>query len=174
MARNFKVDRPTDSIVITPYEQHKINAGDHFYFMDTANLGASGTANYMIITPDTTKWGHMTIGISTIGDTMVTLDESVSGSSTGSTVTVFNRNRNSSTTPGVVITRMAVGATDGTLVWNTYIAEDGKIKGSPAGQNELVLKQNTKYLLLLKSATASNVLTTIFDWYEFTDESYTT
>ncbi len=84
-------------------------------------------------------------------------------------IKIFNRNRNSSTTAGVTISKMAVGMTSGTLIFNIFIAEDGLSKGSPIAQNEFVLKQNTKYLLLLRSATASNVITTVFDWYENTD-----
>jgi hypothetical protein len=91
--------------------------------------------------------------------------------------TIGNNNRNSTTTATTKIYKgFSGGNTDGNLVhqYKGGSASNQSKTGSDSGNNEeLILKQNTKYILKVISGTESNLTNMRLEWYEHTNKATT-
>ena len=168
------VDSATRSLQLIDYAHHEIHTGSHFFYTDSVLLASAGTQDYLITTPDTTKWAHMIIVPDGSAITQFQLYEATD--KTGTTAqTVQNRNRNSVTAAGVTVHKgVSGGSTDGTLIWQYKGgAATGVSSRSSANvtrnNSEIVLKQNTKYILRITSGTNDNLTNVMLDWYEHTN-----
>lgn len=106
--------------------------------------------------------------------------DALSAEGTGATVTItegnamtaYNRNRNSSAAPTVVIANTpTVGATGTTIIieehWDQRIS--GITKVGNRGLQEFILKRNEEYLIRITNETAlNNQVSVILNWYEHT------
>ena len=155
------------------YAHHEVHDGSAFYYHDVVQVSNGGTLEYLITTPNTTKWGHFGLEINyTEGSATTEIYEG--GDRNGTTLqTVFNRDRNSSNVAGVTVHKAQTGGTtDGTRIfWKRGGA--GKASGGEAGTSqERILKQNTKYLVrITNNAGATNWTTVVFRWYEHTNKT---
>ena len=52
-------DIGTGAIVLIDYTHHEIHEGNHFMYTDSVELDSTETQDYLITTPNTTKWPHM-------------------------------------------------------------------------------------------------------------------
>lgn len=169
--REMRVDNATNSIQTIDYAHHEIHAGSHFIYTDSVELGEA-SQDYLITTPDTTKWAHM----------MFVLDASAIGQfrlyegadRDGTTLqTVGNNDRNSSVAAGVTIHKgTSGGTTDGTLI-NQYKggSATNQSKGESGSRNdeEIILKQNTRYILRITAFAAETLCNVKLEWYEHTN-----
>src|SRR5690606_31486877 len=124
-------------------------------------------------TPDTTKWAHMTFYLDGSAITQFQFYEGTD--KTGAVAqTIGNNNRNSSATNTTLIyIGTAGGPKDGTLAYQYKggTATQQSRAGSDAGNNEeIILKQNTKYILRITSGTNANLTNIRLEWYEHTDK----
>ena len=168
----LRLDKATNSIQTIDYAHHEIHAGSGFYYTDSVELNSAGTQDYMITTPDTTKWAHMIFMVTGSAITQVQIYEA--GNRTGTAAqTIVNANRNSATTSVLTLHKgTSGGSTDGTLIWQ-------RKSGSSSAQSrtgleaihdaEIILKQNTKYILRITSGTNANLTNLMLEWYEHTD-----
>ena len=168
------VDDATAAVNMVDFAHHEIHEGCSFFYCDPITLASAATQVYLITTPDTTKWAHMIYSIAYSAITQVDIYEA--SDKTGTTLqTVFNRNRNSATAATTTIHKaVSGGSTDGTLICSvkggTATGGSGNRSGGEVrAVNELLLKQNTKYLIRITSSTASNLITFKANWYEHTD-----
>ena len=85
----------------------------------------------------------------------------------GTTATdVFNRNRNSATTPQITIVD-GVTSADGTKLPYTAIAGAAeKTADGVRANDEVILKSNTTYVVRYEEITATTRLVIHFEWYE--------
>ena len=88
----------------------------------------------------------------------------------GSAVTPINRNRQSSTVTTMQSFSKGVTSTPtGTIIYETGVGTSGiaaaKAGGGSASEHELILKQNTDYVMVLTPDAATTVVISIF-WYE--------
>ena len=162
-------DGATLAATTVDYAHHEIHEGDSFMYQDVVTLASSGSQAYMITTGSTTKWAHFGRDMECIGPMTVELYEG--GDRSGSVVqTTWNRDRNSSTSPVVVIHKgVTGGSTDGTRIrwWQGGVASVKTQFGGKLGEGgEVILKQSTKYIYKLTSGMADNITNIIFDWYE--------
>jgi len=171
------VDRSTQTQQVIAYEHHEIHSGSHFYYTeyDTV-LDATDTMDILIVTPDTTKWGHLIFNVSAPLDTTVELFES-STHTNGSQKTTFNSNRNSSNTATLALYASNDDGADGTTIFGDSFGLStgsgiGRVTagGSSRGEREIELKQNTKYLFRVTSNTDGNKASIYFSWYEHRDK----
>lgn len=168
-----QVDPSTNSLKTIDYSHAELHAGDHYVCSDPNELDSAATQVFLLTTPNTTKWIHM----STIFDgTAITQIDIYEGADrTGTTaLTCLNRNRNSIKTAGLTIHRgVSGGTTDGTLLPLSYksgsATNQARSAATNRSENELILKQNTKYLIRITSGSADNLTNVIFDWYEHTN-----
>jgi hypothetical protein len=82
--------------------------------------------------------------------------------------TAYNRNRNSANTPTTTIHKdVEGGSTDGTRIFWKRIGSGNKVGAESGSPHELILKQNTKYLITITNLTAlENNVNVELSWYE--------
>lgn len=170
--RAFRLDTSTNSIQTVDYEHHEIHSGSHYFYTDSVELDSAASQVYMITTPDTTKWTHMTFSATGSAITQALVYEA--GDRTGTTAqTIFNSNRNSLNESTLVIHKgISAGTTDGTLIWQLKSGAATAQSRTPAAaerRNEKILKQNTKYLIKIISGTNDNLTNLQLNWYEHTN-----
>ena len=169
-----EVDRATQGIITIDYAHHEIHSGSHYFYTDTVTLASSGTQDYLITTPNTTKWAHMLLA--GIGSAITQFDLYEGSDRTGTSAqTVINQNRNSSNTAGVTIHKgTSSGTTDGVKIFTHKGGSSGGVsrtESSVRNDNEIILKQNTKYIFRVTSGTTDNITSVGFSWYEHTNKA---
>jgi hypothetical protein len=169
--RTARIDYSTHALETIDYVHHEIHAGSAFFYTDSVELGSAAAQDYLITTPDTTKWGHFTFSGTGNAITQVQLYEGSDRTGT-SAQTVRNANRNSVTTATITVHKgTSGGTTDGTLIWQRKSGASSAQSRSgveATHEGEIILKQNTKYLLRITSGTATNLTNLALSWYEHT------
>jgi hypothetical protein len=143
---------------------YEIHEGNAFNYSDGIQLGASGTQYYLLTTG--AKYPHLLLHIFFGGEATVQLFEGAdrSGSAAG---TVFNRSRPSSKAPTMTVHKgITGGTTDGVQIQTSRYGSGLIGGGEMRGENEWILKPNTKYLLLITSIVATNDIAVGINWYE--------
>jgi hypothetical protein len=174
-------DASTHANITVDYAHHELHAGSYFHASGANDLAASGTLIVTFTTPNTTKWAHFVPAVVSEIETEAKLWEGFAvgaGGTVGSSVTAYNRNRNSATAPTcTVYTGASVGTaspgTIGTILLETWHWGSGKdIGGGDRADNEWMGKQNTTYCIQIvnQSGAAANYINWSFDWYEHTDK----
>lgn len=173
-----QVERTTNSLKTIDYSHAEIHGGSHYFYKDFYNLLKNETVEHLIVTPDTTKWAHMTLAFEAVSSSItIELYENISTTTDGTVEQVRNRNRNFSdnNTTEVYLTPTGVtGDTIGNLLWTGFFgAGKNSDGGGTRDSEEILLKQNTKYLVrVTESATVESdtVVNVNFDWYEHTNK----
>jgi hypothetical protein len=178
--RRAGLDASTYAQIGIDYQHHKIHDGNSYIITQRAAkdaLDENAPLTYYIITPDTTKWAHMTAEINladggyfeVFEDTGVAAEFNVSG---GTSQTPINLDRNSSNTSGLTITygSTVTAATSAALIYTESIGGK-KGAGSGATRLELILKQNTEYLARLSTHADNNEGSMELAWYEHTNKA---
>jgi len=168
----FAQDASTEATTTIEYEHHEIHAGSSFWYDDVVT--GSGVIDYLITTPDTTKFLHFGYEVES-GGAGYTLELYEATNKGGTTLqTAYNRSRNIGTAPTATIHKgLTGGDTDGTrIMWHTSgtTTAGGKVGGSSKDATERVLLRNTKYIFRL-TPLASNTISTRLNWYEHTDRN---
>lgn len=181
---DIRLDAVTATLMMLGYAHHERHAGSAYEITySVASLGDE-TGDIMTLsftTPDTTKWLHMVFGAKgTAGWRVRFIEAPTGGAETpAGSLDVYNVNRNSSNTSGILDLASAAGkvsygatlATGGNTLWDEYI-EGSTVglggSGSVGDRNEVILKQNTTYQLSLYG-TDTNPGTLTMDWYEHTN-----
>jgi len=171
-----KIDPSTLGLIALTYDHAEIHEGNAFTVSQVSasnGLDIAAPLTFSVVTPNTTKWGHLIASadcnnpciLEIYEDNGVALEFNVSG---GSSVTPKNRNRNSATVSGmtvksgVTVTAAAVAARITTRVISRA--------GTNVFRQEIVLKQNTMYLVRLYTYTDNNEGGLSLDWYEHTSK----
>lgn len=168
----FPIDTTAQAVMTIDNHHHEIHEGDAYFYYDSVTLGSAATQDYLLTTPNTAKWAHMVFSVDGTAVTTCRLYEA--SDRTGTTLqTVWNNNRNSVNTAAVTVRKgTSGGTTDGTLM-KTY--SSGTSQGSTKTPthlgfgSEIILKQNTKYILRVTSGTAGNLCNVVLNWYEHTN-----
>lgn len=165
-----KQDRSTGAMACVDYEHLEVHAGGHFFIKDWTDIAGGAAVDFLVVTPNTTKWAHMLFEFAFEAEANIAIYEGAEASANGTPIPVNNRNRNSANTAGLtVFAGPTVTATGARLAG--YKAGSGKSVGGDARASaELVLKQNTKYLIRVVNDTVSNNWCDyLADWYEHTN-----
>ena len=174
------LDASTEAQEIIDYAHHEIHAGSRFLYSETVDLASGANRDILIVTPNTTKWAHLSLPlrIGSNKQTTVTLYEDTTTSADGTAVSELNHNRNSGVAATVVLTHSPTVTVLGTIliqeqfgVAGGFFTDDvGGVAGG--GRDELILKQNTKYLLRITNNDGSDPadINIFLDWYEHTDK----
>lgn len=163
------VDNLCVAIQTIDYGHHEIHGGSSFTISKAFTHGAGASPNILMVTPDTTKWAHLVFSV--VSDDVIQADlYEAPDYSGGNGLTEVNRNRNSTTTAGVVATDTATddGAGKGTLIWTFKAGANKTVTPAENARFEFILKQNTKYLLETVGANG-DLITVLLDWYEHTN-----
>jgi hypothetical protein len=167
------IDPVTQSVMTVDYPHHEIHSGGHYEYYDSVEVDNGSSQRYLITTPNTAKWSHVSFEVDGSAITRFALYED--SDRTGTTLqTSFNNNRNSLNVAGMTIHKgTSGGTTDGTLIaqYKSGSANGAARTGaSSENNNEFILKQNTKYVLIVESFTNDNLINVRLGWYEHTNK----
>ena len=170
-------DGMTNALQTIEYEHHEIHAGSSYFIVSYDSIGSGEDISFTFTTPSGTKKSHLIFTITGKEPYRVTLweDATITGG-TGTTVTTYNANRDSSNTSGVTVSRDSTITSHGTILqrFNEGVAGTGPQSTSTPGTggraSEIILDDGSTYLFVITSDAASNVVGYEFDWYEHTDK----
>lgn len=165
-------DKSSSALVSIDFAHHEIHEGDHYFIKNFTIISGSGVLDFLAVTPNTTKWAHMLVQFSFEAEANIVIYEGATTSADGSAVISYNRNRNSANTAAVILYTGPTVTTTGTQI-SAYKTGSGKLTGGESRASaELILKQNTKYLIRVTNDTVSNNwVDYLADWYEHTDNN---
>jgi hypothetical protein len=161
--------------VVMDYEHHQIHEGETYVYCDLQTGGLSSGSNYDIRLkspnlPATTQTPHLLVEIIASDTCEVYLHETVTWTSGGTAATAYNRNRNSTNTPGMALyvnggTALTVNSV-GTVVHTWYLVAGKLSSASDRSVNEIDLKTNVEYMLRLTSRASGLKFLIRLNWYE--------
>lgn len=167
----LEIDDTTGSANTVNYEHHEIHSGSHFNLCDySLGVGLSDEIEFIVTTPDTTEWGHLTFEVFSSTGATVDVYEGASGITGGTSLTPMNNNRNSSHVSVMTVLKDPTAITSDGVKDAGYLAGANRTSGFVSRENEVVLKQNETYLLRITSLAASNNISWCFEWYEHTNK----
>ena len=170
-------DSSTRALNVIDYEHHEVHAGSHFFIASGQTLASGVTSNLLIVTPDTTKWTHMHLLFQAGLSATFELYEA-SARTAGTQVVAINSNRNSVNTAGTMFySTYSSGTTDGGLISRYLVGSasvGAKIGGAGRSEEEIILRQNTQYILRTTSGANANNISTFLTFYEHTDKAAST
>ncbi len=172
-----RMDASTHALECIDYEHHEVHGGSHFtYSQVDADFDIADAVELLIVVPDTAKWPHMIIDVEAALDTNVKLYEAATHTVLAAQ-TAFNNNRNSDATNTTTINTHNNDGADGNLIFESQFGVStgtgvNKITGGGGsrGSQEWILKQATKYLLVVTSGSDDSVLSIKLSFYEHTDK----
>jgi len=160
-------DADTDASVIMEYVHYLIHK-ESMYSAQFDTLLNSGDSLFLAVTsPDTTVWSHMYFTLAGEYVTSARIYENPTGATAGASLLLYNRNRNSSNSPSVTIKKDYIATDYGTLISRKKWGSRKSFGGELQGINEWILKQNTVYLYVIISETASNLVSIKLNAFEY-------
>ena len=168
-----RVSHHNRGLLVMPPELCATYNGSEFFYSEAFTLtGTTDRRDYILETPDSDTVTHMNI-IRAIGSviTYFKIIEDTELSSTDA-LTVFNNNRNDSTTntAQLYLADAAGGTTDtGTKIFEDNSGGETNKSISPMTgtyADEIFLKKNTKYRFSFGTGSASNLCNFLLKWHE--------
>lgn len=164
-----RIDESTHAWKVIEYEHAEIHSGDSYHTFSVVDLGNGANRTLLFVTPDTTKWAHLLWEIDHELEASIDFYEDSTYSNNGTAITVYNRDRNSDNTNGMLVYHTPTQTAFGTMIEMSHQGSGKKAGGDVRSINEWVLAQDTAYLLVVKNQTANdNVVSIHINWYEHT------
>ena len=168
------IDR-TGTMAAMEWEHYTIHQGFHYFYTDKFALAATtDTKEYFLTTPELTPTIHMKFQLEGSAITQFDIyEDSAKAATTDSAATLFNSNRNSTNTAALKIDTVVASSTDsdGTLI-KTYKggAASNQARSGEAAKSdeEIILKNDAKYLVRYSTGSADNLCDLTLLWYENT------
>lgn len=175
-----ELDPITHAQITVDIANHKAHEGSRFFLHEgfVLNSGATGSKEYLITTPDSSKWAHMTINVK--GSLIFSLRFfEGTGKTAGTPMVGVDHNRNTANTPTTIITHTPTGSEGSGLVLftsrhghPTLFGGRGGEGGEGGGRDAITLKKNEKYSLLVTALSANDTNMTVdIDWFEHTSKA---
>jgi hypothetical protein len=173
-----KVDATTNASMTIDFSHHEIHEGDHFNVTGSTVLGATEICEFIVKTPNTTKWVHLIWDYQSTASVFTHVAyEAVTVSTTPSVVvTPQNNNRNSSNTSGLLIWRSTgTAVTSSTILVGPFTVgvsgnAQSRVGGSASHLQERILKQNTWYIWRFTNGADAQTINFRANWYEYTNK----
>lgn len=164
------IDSTSGALTAIAHSHQEIHEGSLFHVGDLLSVSTT-TQKWLITTPNSAALAHMVVGIECTGEVELVITEGADR--TGATqLTPVNHNRTSATAATVVVHRgISGGTTDGAVAifsvrsGSTGLGSKTIQAGGRRGENEYILKPNTKYVVSAETFAAVHV-TLELDWYE--------
>ena len=166
-----QVDSTTNSLKTLDYSHAELHSGNHYNSRQYFTLAKNATRDLLIITPDTTRWAHALFELyTTAAPVTITIYEDTITSADGTLAPTVNRNRNFPDDNTTIVYDNPTVTTPGTMISDSYFGAGKFDSGTVRSTNELLLKQNTKYLVrMVEQNVAITVINLVIDWYEHTN-----
>lgn len=92
-----RINPSTNALNVIDTSHHEVHDGSKYYFEGHTTLATAGNYYLRVVTPDTTKWGHLTWQITGNGITSITLYEGSSGGMAGGASAIIHANNRNKT-----------------------------------------------------------------------------
>jgi hypothetical protein len=169
------IDKATRAVTTIDYAHHEVHAGSEYFITYSATVASGNSMDILVITPDTTKWSHAPWEIESTLVTTFYIYEGTTVSNNGTDLSEINSNRNSASVAGTQTYHTPTVTGTGTQI---YIEAFGistgafvRVGGESNSTQEIILKQNTKYLFRITSGTNGSLISFRLRWYEHTDKT---
>lgn len=173
--RKGEFDQIHKTPVVIEVVHHEAHEGKRFFVHEGIVLNAS-SKEYLITTPNTTTWAHMTLVIKGSLDFSIRFFEGT-GKTGGVAMDEIDHNRNTANASTTIVTHTPTGTEGAGTVILTGLFGTPTLGGGRGGEggegqrDEIILKQNEKYSLLVTALSANdNNITVDIDWYEHVSE----
>ena len=168
------IDGVTRSTLMLDHTHHAIHESKAFVISDVQNISIA-TVKWMVTTPDSLTYAHMIFDIACTGECQILITEGADRTG-GTGLTETNRRRVGTPAAATVsiVRTPGGGTTDGaTTIFQRRSGGTGQASksfqaGGERGDNEFVLKANTKYIVAI-TTYADIFMSANFSWYEHDD-----
>ncbi|MCK5430398.1 MAG: hypothetical protein KAI94_13045 [Anaerolineales bacterium] len=183
------LDSSSNKLTVVDYAHHESHDGNAFQCHYVQAVTETNDRSIITLkTPDTTKSLHMIFAAGAVQLSYVYIWEAPTiGASQGTNLTVFNKDRNSSNTSGILSTKDATAnsatyfsivnddqVTGGIEIHQEFLGAGTKNQsggGASRDITEFILLRNTIYAFEIKSYNANdNIHSLSLDWYEHRDK----
>ena len=165
--RPVVVDSCTHALQQIDTAHAMIHAGKHFFRKSWLELTGSQVLNLYAVTADTLEWAHLLLNFTFKAEAHISVFEDTTVSAPGAPLAVYNRNRNSSNTPSVLLYSTPTITDDGTELASAKTGAGKQIGGEFRSSQEIMLKQNTGYLVrITEDSGSASWLDYLVDFYE--------
>lgn len=166
-----QVEPTTNSLKVIEYSHSELHSGTHYYSRGYATLGNGAVQNILVVTPNTTKWAHMVVQASgEDGAVIFEVFEGAVTSNNGTKDNERNRNRNFPDNNTTIVYYAPTIISNGVSLGASKFGSSNKSGGGGRDSEEVILKQNTKYIFRITNAiTLANTINWVLDWYEHTN-----
>jgi len=162
-------DEYTDAGIVIAFDHHEIHEGDAYSVAYDADVAAGQTLILLIVTPNTTKWCNMLYSCTGEAEATLVFSEGATVSANGTAITARNRNRNVSGASTTLCYHTPTVTNAGTTIDTDHFGSGRQSGGLTRGDNEWLLKQNSKYLVTITSQSVSTAWIRVqLHWYEHT------
>jgi hypothetical protein len=171
------IDRITDVPLTIDYAHHEIHAGAAYHLTHSALRANSEVVDVYLKTGIVTAQAHMIISIDVaLAATLEIYEDSTMVDAPANRITPFNLNRSSSRTSQLTCCHTPTGTETGTRLILHYIGNTSQgattgTGGQGGARNEIILRNNTAYLIRITSRSNGNSCTVVLDWYEHTPKN---
>jgi hypothetical protein len=161
------VDPVSASLVNINWEHKEIHDGHSFFCRNFNDIPNGGDYEILIVTPNASETTHLIYEFFNESEIQYQIYEGTVTSDNGTAVDCFNRDRNSTNTPGTLVFHTPTITNDGTELANTQVGTR-TLGGESRTIEEIILKVNTKYLIRATNQTSgfTNLFNFLFTWYE--------
>lgn len=167
---NFALIDPVSKLLGTVEIEHfKVHSGTFYTCSDYATIGTGITKYWRFTAPNTTTRIHFKVSALCSSSSTTFFYENPTLNTTGTILTSYNNDRNSTNTTTFGIAKDPTIITAGTLLTVKPIGGNGGVyrsSGESRPGSEFILKQNTTYLLSILSGTADNTVGMTTEYYE--------
>lgn len=161
----------TNSLKTIQYAHAELHGGTHYFSRGYVTLAGNAVQNLLVVTPNTEKWAHMVVQATGEDGTVIfeTFEGAVT-SNNGTRDNERNRNRNSPDNNTTLVYLNPTITSDGSSLGSSKFGSGKTSGGGGRDSEEVILKQNTKYVFRITNATvSSNTVNWVLDWYEHTN-----
>jgi hypothetical protein len=146
--------------IMIDVDHHEVHCGDSYMATRAVDLGNGAADTLIMVVPNETgtprKLYHLVANVDTELEAQFDIYEGSTTAADGTGVTWYNRDRNSINTTSLALTHTPTTPTGGTLIFTEHWGSGRTAGGESRGQQEIILKNNTKYRLVITNSTANN------------------
>lgn len=143
--------------IMIDIDHHEVHCGDSYSATRAVDLGNGASDTIIINVPNNaTKRYHLVADVNTELEAELNIYEGATTGADGTAITNYNRDRNSANTSTLAITHTPTNPSGGTLIYTSHWGSGRTFGGETRGQQEIILKNNTKYRFVITNSTANN------------------
>lgn len=159
-------DRITKALSVIDNTHHEIHEGEYYSVCRfVTGVGAGSTSEYLIVTPSD-KYVHLFYQTDGSGEFEEYLFEGTTTSNDGTAMTPRNHKRSAGDVAKTLVYHTPTVTSDGTELCQQRLGAGRTAGGISRNENEVILLQNTKYLIRGTSQSAGNTISTRIKFYE--------